>query len=43
MKICRNKKCKNELSDLATKCLKCGKDQRTLFKRYPIITFFLII
>ena len=43
MKICKNKKCKNELSDSATKCLKCGRDQRFFLKRHPVFYTLLVI
>ena len=43
MKKCKNKKCRNELSDSAIKCLKCGRDQRFFLKRHPIFYTLLII
>lgn len=40
MKKC--KACQSEIDEKATKCAKCGSDQRGWFKRHPIITGILV-
>ena len=41
MKEC--KACKSEIDSKATKCPKCGADQRTWFRRHPVLTVILAL
>lgn len=41
MKKC--KACKSEIDSKATKCPKCGADQRTWFRRHPVLTVILAL
>ena len=40
-KLC--KACKSEIDPKATKCPKCGADQRIWFRKHPILTIILVI
>jgi hypothetical protein len=40
-KVC--KACKSAIDDKATKCPKCGSDQRGWFRRHPILTFLVVL
>jgi len=41
MKKC--KACKSEIDSKATKCPKCGVDQRTWFRKHPVLTVILAL
>ena len=41
MKKC--KACKSDIDSKATKCPKCGADQRIWFRRHPILTVILAV
>lgn len=41
MKKCKS--CKSEIDSKATKCPKCGTDQRGWFRRHPILTGLLVL
>lgn len=41
MKQC--KECKSEIDSKATKCAKCGADQRNWFRKHPILTVILAL
>ena len=41
MKKCKS--CKSEIDAQATKCPKCGADQRGWFRRHPILTGILVL
>lgn len=40
-KVC--KACKTAIDPKATKCPKCGTDQRGWFRRHPILTFLMVL